>query len=156
MRPLWPADKTGLFVSARWAKGEFTLSDEESKKSEPINRYASLLGIELLDADKGQGRARLPVHDDLFHSGGIVHGGAAYSLADSTMAMALKSCLEFGEECSTIEMKISYLAPVRKGALSCEARVIRKGARIAFLEADVSTDDRLIATATSTFAILRG
>lgn len=119
-----------------------------------FNRFAALLGIEFAHIAPGECTAEIDVHENLFHPGGIVHGGVAFSLADSSMAMALIAGLNAGENCSTIEMKISYMKPVVDGRLVSKARVIRKGRRIAFMEASVMRGEELIAMATATFAII--
>lgn len=119
-----------------------------------VNRFATLLGMELESTGAGTSVCTLDIHDDLFHAGGMVHGGAAYSLVDTGMASATMSTLDSGEATATIEIKISYLEAVRKGRMRCESRVVRRGKRVAFLESEVREGDRLIATATGTFAIM--
>ncbi|MFZ1866785.1 MAG: PaaI family thioesterase, partial [Polyangiales bacterium] len=57
------------------------------------------------------------------------------------------------ESCATVEIKIVYLASAREGELVCETRVIRKGSRIAVLESEVFTGDRLVAKALGTYSI---
>jgi acyl-CoA thioesterase len=89
----------------------------------------------------------------LHHPGGIVHGGVAYGLADSAMAHALISMVDAGMNCSTIEMKMSYLSAVREGLMRAEAKVLKKGRTVAFAEARVECEGKLVATATGSFAI---
>lgn len=120
-----------------------------------FNRFATLLGIEFAHIAPGECTAEIEVNENLFHPGGIVHGGVAFSLADSSMAMALIADIQAGENCSTIEMKISYMKPVVEGRIISKARMIRKGRRIAFMEASVTRGDDLIAMATATFAIIK-
>lgn len=119
-----------------------------------FNRFATLLGIEFAHIGPGECTAEIEVHENLFHPGGIVHGGVAFSLADSSMAMALIASLDPNQNCSTIEMKISYFKPVVEGRMQSTARIIQKRRRIAFMEATVTRGDDLIAMATSTFAII--
>ncbi|MCB0035473.1 MAG: PaaI family thioesterase, partial [Anaerolineales bacterium] len=69
------------------------------------------------------------------------------------MGGALVSILEAGQVCTTVEIKISYFQAVLAGRLRCDARVIQKRKRLAFLDADVYQDDVLIAQATGTFVI---
>lgn len=120
-----------------------------------FNRFATLLGIEFTHIAPGECTAEIEVNENLFHPGGIVHGGVAFSLADSSMAMALIADLGRGENCSTIEMKISYMKAVVEGRMVSKGRIIRKGQRIAFMEAQVTRGEDLVATATATFAILQ-
>lgn len=74
-------------------------------------------------------------------------------MADTGMGAALYSQLKEPESCATIEITMVYLAPVQKGLLECETRLLSKGKRIAFLESAVSNDGKLVAKALGTFAV---
>jgi acyl-CoA thioesterase len=130
--------------------------DVEHINTPGFNRYTTLMGIRFDQIEAGRCRACVDVRDDHFHPGGVVHGGVAFGLADSAMAHAVLPTLESGQNCSTIEIKISYLASVTQGTLECEAVVIRRGRRVVFLEAKVQNGEKLVATATGTFAIIGG
>ena len=85
---------------------------------------------------------------------GIVHGGVLYTLVDYAMGCALTSRLGAGEQCTTIEIKINYVAPATGGRLTADARVVERTRRIATLEARVTADDgTLLALALGTFYI---
>ncbi|MCH7958990.1 MAG: PaaI family thioesterase [Candidatus Hydrogenedentes bacterium] len=126
-----------------------------AKHEQIANRFANLIGLRFDHVEDGKCKCSLEVTNDHFHPGGVVHGGIAFSLADSSMAMALISTLEPGYGASTVELKMSYLEAVREGVMESEARIIRRGKRIAFMEAQVTRDGQLVATATATFAILK-
>ena len=103
---------------------------------------------------KGRCSFTVTVHRNHMNPHGVVHGGVVYSLVDYAMGGALTSRLEPGERCATLEVKINYLAPVSKGTLRAEARVIKRTKRIGVLEATVHADgDRLVALATGSFYI---
>lgn len=121
-----------------------------------FNKYTTLMGIHFDVVEAGRCEAHLVVGEDHFHPGGVVHGGVTFGLADSAMAHAILTTLEGTQNCSTIETKISYLSAVTKGVLKCEARILRRGKRIVFLDATVTNSDKLVATATATFAIIGG
>jgi len=104
----------------------------------------------------GDGRARfeLAVEPRHLNPDGTLHGGVAYSLADSAMGAALFAQLGPGEMCVTLEIKMQYLAVVTGGALAVEAAVVSRTKRIGVTEARVFGDgDRLVALATGTFYI---
>ena len=117
------------------------------------DHFKDLIGFRFTKCADGVCVSTLEIAEKHFHSGGVVQGGVSFTMADSSMATCLHTVLEEGEGCSTIEVKISYLEPVRSGTLRCEAKVIRRGKRVAFLEARIHEGDRLIATASGTFAI---
>ena len=127
--------------------------DTSAINAEGFNKYASLMGIRFVEWEPGRCVAELDAGPHLHHPGGIVHGGVAYGLADSAMAHALIAMLDAGMNCSTIEMKMSYLAPVREGLMRAEANVLKKGRTVAFIEAKVACDERTVATASASFAI---
>jgi acyl-CoA thioesterase len=135
--------------------GEFTsMMEKSSIYPKGLNRFADLVGLRFTACGEGRCSAEVDVREDLFHPGGIVHGGVAFALADSTMATGLLATLEGAQIASTIELKISFLAPVREGIMLAESWIVKRGRRIAFAEAKVTCGDTLVATATATFAIV--
>jgi uncharacterized protein (TIGR00369 family) len=57
----------------------------------------------------------------------------------------------------TAELKINFLRAVRPAPLTGSARVMRRTRTLAFLEAQIETEDGKIAvTASSTWAVLTG
>lgn len=116
--------------------------------------FAELVGIELTRCADGECTTRVAVRRELLHGGGVVQGGVFFTMADSGMAAALHTVLDPTQGSATIEVKISYLEAVTKGTLVCNTRVVRRGKRIAFTEAKITEADRLVATATGSFAIL--
>lgn len=85
-----------------------------------------------------------------------VHGGVIFSLADTAMGAAIWPTLTTGERPATISASIDYLAPVTEGMLTCEARVVSRGRRVAFCHALVrNSAGRLVAQVTGSFNIGR-
>ena len=87
---------------------------------------------------------------------GIIQGGFIGAMADSAMGSAtITFARAAGRKAfsSSIEMKTSFLAPARVGAvLECTARVVQGGARVAFAEAEVVDDAGVvIARASSSY-----
>ena len=119
-----------------------------------FNPFGDLVGLDCFRQENGRSHCRLDVAPSLLNPNGVVHGAAIYALADTAMGGALVSQLPPGQPCTTVEIKISYFKAVRDGTVSCEARVVHQGKRIAFLEAEVRNGDVLVAQATGTFAIL--
>ena len=87
---------------------------------------------------------------------GIVQGGFLGAMADSAMGSATVTWARASGRkvfSSNVEMKTSFLAPVRVGVvLECTAQVVSGGSRVAFAEAEV-VDDRgtIVARANSTY-----
>ena len=77
--------------------------------------------------------------------------------ADELMASAIGSVLDAGEFATTAELKISFLKPVAKGLVRGEGKVLRKGKRVAFLEATIkNAKDEVVGVVTSTWTVVAG
>ncbi|QSX00358.1 PaaI family thioesterase [Haloterrigena alkaliphila] len=115
--------------------------------------FSELIGLEFTDAGDGYSRGTLTVSDRLTNPNDVLHGGVAYTMADSGMAAALQSEMTADERCATIEIKISYLEPVTEGTVTCESTVVRRGGSVAFLESEVQQEGASVARATGSFSI---
>ena len=87
---------------------------------------------------------------------GIIQGGFIGAMADSAMGSATVTYARAEGRSvisSNVEMKVSFLAPVRVGSrLECIASVISGGRRVAFAEAEVVDDGgKTVARASSTY-----
>ena len=118
-----------------------------------VDSFADLIGMEFTEVRPGYSRTTLPVTDQLTNPYGVLHGAAAYAMADSGMGAAVFADIEADEQCATIELKISYLEAVTDGTLTCETELIRRGRSVAFLESTISLDDEPVARATGSFSI---
>lgn len=88
---------------------------------------------------------------------GYVAGGYLAVFADEILGSAIGSVLDTGELATTAELKISFLKPVAKGLVRGEGRVIRKGKRVAFLEATIkNAKAEMVATISSTWTMVSG
>jgi uncharacterized protein (TIGR00369 family) len=132
-----------------------TLSDAEvTRIREAISRvpFATLLGIELEEAERGSATLRLNIRDELRQIHGVMHGGAIASLIDTATAFAIVSLLEDKEKFSTVDLMVNYLRPLKEGTATARARVLRAGQRLITVSADVFDDGgNLAATALSTY-----
>ena len=115
------------------------------------------LGLECLDkSTPGRSVWQMTADERFENPAGIMQGGFVAALCDSSMGAAAVTFAE-GRKVSVAnaEIKVSFLAPVRRGAvLRCEAVVVSGGARTAFVEASVtSEEDQLVARASSTYLL---
>jgi uncharacterized protein (TIGR00369 family) len=87
---------------------------------------------------------------------GTLHGGILCDVADAAMGTAWASRLEENETFTTVEMKINFFRPVWSGTLVAEAKVVRRGKTLGYLECEITDDaGRLVAKAASTCMTLR-
>jgi len=126
------------------------------KEGRSANPFFCLAGIDVVSAEPGTAMLTMPVRPDMHNGVGWLQGGMLVAIADEAMALALYPLLEKNEGIATIAESTSFIRGVREGVILAEARVIRKGRRVAFMEAEVRTDDRkktILARTTASFAI---
>ncbi len=86
---------------------------------------------------------------------GTVHGGVLATLADSATGLAYRTVLEPGMTFTTIQLQMTYLSPGRAGRLVARGRVVKRGRRTGYAEADiVDGEERLLARATALLAVM--
>jgi uncharacterized protein (TIGR00369 family) len=90
--------------------------------------------------------------DERYHNPlGTLHGGVYCDLADAAMGWAYAASLSEGESFTTIELKINFLRAVQKGTLTAEAKLVKGGSTLGYLECDVKDQSgKLVARAAST------
>jgi len=85
--------------------------------------FEKLLGIKIIEAKNGRAVLTMPFVVDLAQGAGLVHGGAMVTLADTAVAMAIKSKIFPGSRFGTISLNAQFLAPVSKGLLCAKAGI---------------------------------
>lgn len=128
--------------------------EQLSRLRESLTRipYAHLLGIDFEDATRGAATVSMSARPELERFGGIMHGGALASLADTASAFAVLSTLEAGEQTVTVDLTLHYLRPVTEGKLTARARVVRAGRRVATVSVEISNESgALVLTALTTY-----
>ncbi|HET8911063.1 MAG TPA: PaaI family thioesterase [Ktedonobacteraceae bacterium] len=118
-------------------KYEQQITPEELVETTEKSGIFQLLGIKLDISQPGSLKVQINVDDRLFHAQQIVHGGVIFTLADTSMALALLAAVPQQTRVGTIEAKINFLHPVRSGELSAEAEIIHLGHSTAVMEATV-------------------
>ncbi|EMI52060.1 PaaI family thioesterase [Rhodopirellula sallentina] len=123
----------------------------------PISRLVGFRVLPASDDAEQLGEATVEIDCGPHHHNpmGRVHGGLISALADAAMGIAFGRTLLESEDFSTIEMKVSFIRPIRVGTLSAKAVVIQRGLRIGFVECKiVDHRGKLVATASSTCTVL--
>jgi uncharacterized protein (TIGR00369 family) len=119
----------------------------------PIGR---LLGLVLKEVEPGRTVFEMEAAERHHNPMGTLHGGVYCDLADAAMGFAYAATLGEGETFTTIELKINFLRPVRKATLTAEARVVKAGSAVGYVECDVTDQaGKLVARASSTCMKLR-
>ena len=126
------------------------------KDGRSANPFFCLTGIDIVKAEPGIAVLTMPVRPDMHNGVGWLQGGMLVAIADEAMALALYPLLLKNEEIATIAESTSFIKGVRKGTIRAEARVVKKGRRVAFMEAEVWVDDGekiLLSRTSASFAI---
>jgi uncharacterized protein (TIGR00369 family) len=124
----------------------------------PPPPIASLFAAELVSVSDGAARFRCAPDESMYNPIGMVHGGLLCTLLDSAAGCAVQTLLPAGAGYSSIELKVSFLRPLRAGAgeIEVSGRALRVGGHVAFAEAHArACDGELVGHATSSLAVFR-
>ncbi len=118
--------------------------------------FEEFLGMRIEQAANGQAVLTMPFKASHCQGGGLMHGGAVVSLADTALAIAIKTILPEGTHFATIEMGLKFHAPVRWGMIRAEAKVTERNERDIIGEVEVITEEGIkAATFRATFRVKR-
>jgi 1,4-dihydroxy-2-naphthoyl-CoA hydrolase len=117
--------------------------------------FALSVGIEFLTATPEEVEGRLPWAPERCTAGGVLHGGALMTLADSVGAACAVLNLPDGATTSTIESKTNFFRALRSGSARAVARPLHVGRTIVVVQTDAYDDEgRRIAQTTQTQAVI--
>lgn len=118
---------------------------------------AQLLGIEIIEVEKGMAVLEMEVSEKFHNPMGTLHGGVLCDLSDLAMGYAFISSLADDELFTTVEIKLNFLKPIWEGKLRAKSKMIKKGNSMGLVECHVY-DKRgsLVAHSTSTCMVLKG
>jgi len=109
-------------------------------------------GFEVVSLGEGVCTLRLPLRAELIRPGGVLHGSGYEAVADVAAWIAIMTKVGHEPMAVTIEMKTSFLRGATSDVTS-EARVLRLGRRVAFLEARTTdAEGNLCAHSTLTYS----
>ena len=87
--------------------------------------FSKWLGIEVMEVTEGYSKVKMPVRKEMINGFGIVHGGIAFSLADSVFAFA---CNNRNNLSVALDVTISFTKAVNVGdILTAEAKEVQIG-----------------------------
>jgi len=87
--------------------------------------FSQWLGIEILEIKEGYSRIRMTVRKEMINGFAVVHGGIAFSLADSAFAFA---CNNRNILSVALDTSINFIKPVHvDDVLTAEAKELHNG-----------------------------
>lgn len=117
------------------------LNDKDKLANDVVNRmmehdlFSQWLGIEVLEINEGYSKIKMTVRKEMINGFGIVHGGIAFSLADSAFAFA---CNNRNVLSVALDTSINFIKPVHvDDVLIAEARELHNGKSTGLYHIDI-------------------
>ncbi|HEV3365604.1 MAG TPA: PaaI family thioesterase [Acidimicrobiia bacterium] len=118
--------------------------------------FSVACGVEVDAAGPEEVKARMAWSEERCTAGGVLHGGALMTLADSVGGICAFLNLPEGALTSTVESKTNFMRPVRAGAAWATTRPLHVGRQTIVLQTEIRDDaGKLVAFVTQTQAVLR-
>jgi uncharacterized protein (TIGR00369 family) len=122
-----------------------------------IMPFAATIGIALESAAPQQVTGRLAWSAELCTAGGVLHGGALMTLADSLGGLCAYLNLPDGAATATISSSANFLRPVRGGEVLGASRPVHVGRSVIVVQTELRDDSAaLAAQVTQAQAVLLG
>jgi len=90
-----------------------------------LDKFSQWLGIEIMEVSEGYCKAKMKLREDMINGLGVVHGGVAFSLADSAFSFA---CNNRNNLSLALDTSINFTKPLMPGdELVAEAKELHNG-----------------------------
>lgn len=100
---------------------------EEIREFFKRDKFARHCGIKLLEVSEGMAKTEMEIKEEHLNGVNTVHGGAIFTLADFTFAVAANS---YGQITVAINASITYMKAVTSGKITAEAREISRNPKL--------------------------
>lgn len=111
------------------------------------DRFARQIGIKLLEAGPGMAKAEMEITENHLNAANVVHGGAVFSLADFTFAVASNS---HGHIALSINSNIQFIRSTAKGKIIAIAKEISLSKKLGHYSIEVQDETQ------NTIAVMTG
>jgi uncharacterized protein (TIGR00369 family) len=117
--------------------------------------YFQLLSMTVADLGEGTSRLEIALSEKHLQPFGMVHGGVFSSLIDASAFWAVFPLLAEGQGLTTVEIKLNYLSPARKGRMIAVGQCLKLGKTLALGQSEIrDPEGRLLAHGTATLMVL--
>jgi uncharacterized protein (TIGR00369 family) len=113
-----------------------------------------LIGADLTTIEPGRVEAELALEQQHQQHRGFAHGGLVATMADLVAGFAAVTIVPENYGVVTADLRVSYLHPGVGEKLRAVGWVLKAGRRLHFCEAEVWCDDKMIAKASATMAVV--
>lgn len=125
---------------------------EEIRERFASSQFQAFVGARLERVARDEVDVSLLVEPRHLNLSGTLHGGMIATLADSATGLAYRTGLRADEGAVTSSLSLTFLRPGGLGLVTARGRVVKRGSRFGYAEADVEdAEGRLLARATATF-----
>jgi acyl-CoA thioesterase len=101
--------------------------------------FSQWLGIELIEVKEGYSKIKMTVRKEMVNGLAVVHGGIAFSLADTSFAFA---CNNRNNLSLALDTSINFLKPIYPGdILVAEAKELHNGRSTGLYQVTVTNQD---------------
>jgi acyl-CoA thioesterase len=101
------------------------LANKVVKKMMQNDSFSRWMGLEVIEVKEGYSKVRMTIRKEMLNGFGIVHGGLAFSLADSAFAFA---CNNRNNISVALDVTITFTKAVNVGdVLTADAKEIHNG-----------------------------
>jgi acyl-CoA thioesterase len=114
-----------------------SLTEAELKRYFQRDQFAAQAHIELLTAGTGKATAKMTLQPLHLNALGTVHGGAIFTLADFTFAVA---CNSYGTMAVALEASMVFMKAATTGTLWAEAREMSKNFKVGLYVVEIKDD----------------
>ena len=118
--------------------------------------FPKLVGLNLDQIEEDHVVMSLPFREELVTIGTVVHGGAIGTLIDTAATAAAWATPTPPENLrgTTVGLNVSYLTAADGVDLRAEARVLRRGRNLSFIDVEVTDGEgKLVAKGTATYKL---
>lgn len=108
---------------------------------------AKWLGMDVVSRDREAGKLRVSFDPprDVINFGGVIQGGFLVAMMDDAMGFNAFISLGMKNAQASIDIHSHFFRPVAYGRTEVEARIVRAGRSVAFLEAELFDKDGVLA-----------
>ena len=117
-----------------------SLPEELNKRG--TETLPGLIGVEILEAEKGRLTSRLELREELLAPNGYLHAATIIALADTSCGYGCFVNLpDEAEGFTTVELKSNFLGTKREGIIECEATLVHGGRATQVWDATVTDSE---------------
>lgn len=117
-----------------------SLPEELNKRG--TGTLPGLIGVEILEAEKGRLASRLDLREELLAPNGYLHAATVIALADTSCGYGCFVNLpDEAEGFTTVELKSNFLGTKREGIIECEATLVHGGRATQVWDATVTDNE---------------